>query len=517
MAIPGPPQLQPGAGPTYAAMNPLVNPGLSIQDDQRVLRPVLAEAVPSLENGLWTLHSDGRMEATWTIRSGARWHDGVPLTTDDLLFTLQVGRDLPSFGNPAYAAIQEVVVVDARTVTVWWKEPFIEADRLFGYTLASPLPRHRLEEASRGDPASFLQLSFWAEDYVGAGPFRVRHWAPGVEIVLEAVPDYVLGRPQVDEIHVKIIPDASALMANLLAGAVDMAPVIESIDSGVQIRERWRDGAVTFSSMGDGWVALFPQFVNPQPAVVADVRFRRALLHAMDRQAMVDTLAAGLSPVPHSFMSPDQPQYQEIEARLPRYDYDPRRAAEMIEELGYRKGSDGVYRDSADAPLHIELRSTPLDEHVQAAEVIRDQWRRLGLAADTPVLRPDQVESLEARATFPAFQVRTNGRDEAGIVGLHSSRARLPDNNFRVPAPENLSRYMNPELDALVERYRRTVPMPERTQVLGEILSHVANLVVVAGIYYRPAVIAVASRVENVKPAGSGRTGWNSHEWDVKG
>ncbi len=103
----------------------LVNPGLSVVDDRSVRRPALAEAVPTLENGLWKTTPDGRMETTWTIREGARWHDGAPFTTDDLLFTATVGRDreVAILNNAAWASVEEVAALDGRTITIRWREP----------------------------------------------------------------------------------------------------------------------------------------------------------------------------------------------------------------------------------------------------------------------------------------------------------------------------------------------------------------------------------------------------------
>ncbi|HZT07546.1 MAG TPA: ABC transporter substrate-binding protein, partial [Chloroflexota bacterium] len=84
-----------GAGsiPGTDALEQLVNAGLSLVDGRGALRPQLAEAVPTVENGLWTVHPDGRMDTTWHIRPGAQWHDGVPVTSADVVFTLTVGRD----------------------------------------------------------------------------------------------------------------------------------------------------------------------------------------------------------------------------------------------------------------------------------------------------------------------------------------------------------------------------------------------------------------------------------------
>jgi len=118
----------------------LVNPGLSVVDDRLVRRPALAEAVPTLENGLWKTTPDGRMETTWTIREGARWHDGAPFTTDDLLFTATVGRDreVAILSNAAWASVEEVTALDERTIAVRWREPYIYADSVFSETTTLP-------------------------------------------------------------------------------------------------------------------------------------------------------------------------------------------------------------------------------------------------------------------------------------------------------------------------------------------------------------------------------------------
>src|SRR3989442_8652431 len=90
--------------------------GVTWTNDQGVRVPHLAEAVPTLENGLWKILPDGRMETTWTIRQGARWHDGAPFTTDDLLFTATVGRDreVAILNNAAWALIEQVTALDER-------------------------------------------------------------------------------------------------------------------------------------------------------------------------------------------------------------------------------------------------------------------------------------------------------------------------------------------------------------------------------------------------------------------
>src|SRR4029453_14151363 len=107
---------------------------------------------------------------------------------------------------------------------------------------------------------------------------------------------------------------------------------------------RWPDGAVV--PLQASWLALWPQFLNPNPAVIGNVQFRRALLHALDRQQLVDALQFGLTSVADTYLSPDDPGHRDTAGGIVRYPYDPRQAAQLIESLGYTRAADGSYEDA---------------------------------------------------------------------------------------------------------------------------------------------------------------------------
>src|SRR5439155_24788116 len=116
----------------------------------------------------------------------------------------------------------------------------------------------------------------------GAGPLKLRELVRSSHVVLQANDQYVLGRPKVDEVEVRFITDDNTLIGNLLSGAVDMTLGRGiSLEQALQARDQWRDGKAEFKSL-DILVELYPQFLNPTPAVVANAQFRRALLHAID-------------------------------------------------------------------------------------------------------------------------------------------------------------------------------------------------------------------------------------------
>jgi peptide/nickel transport system substrate-binding protein len=500
------------------ALEYFISAGLTVQDDRGERRPQLAEAVPTLENGQWRLLPDGRMETSWRIRPNAQWHDGTAITADDLVFTLQVGQDreIPALGNAGFNSVEGIEASDSRTVLVRWQRPFILADSLFSYDFALPLPRHLLERVYLDDKPSFTQAPYFTSEFVGSGPYRVRQWVQGSHIVLAANDSYVLGRPKIGEIEVRFIRDPNTLIATVLAGEVGLTMGRGlSLEQAVQLRDQWREGSlgIVLSS----WIAAYPQMLNPTPAVVADARFRRALMHAVDRQQMVDALQAGQSMVAHSYLSPREPEYSEIERNIVRYDPDVRRASELIEGLGYVRGPDSGYRDAAGQRLTLEVRTTGGDDLQEKTMLsIADSWQRIGINVEPVVVPQQRAQDREYRANFPAFEEvrQPNDLSTGALTRYYGPESALPENNYR---GSNRMRYRNAELDDLIDRFYRTVPRGERLQILGEIIHHQTDQVIPLGMFYNAAPTMISNRLVNVGPGGSAvPPSWNVHEWDLK-
>jgi len=480
--------------PGSNVLEDLVTVGLSRVDKQGVRRAYLAEEVPTVENGSWTLLPDGRMETTWRLRPDARWHDGIPVLSEDVLFTARLRRDreLPFSPTLAFDYVDRIEAPDPRTVFIAWKQPYIDADAVFN----DLLPRHILEKPYTEDKLGFVQLPYWADEFVGTGAFRLKQWDRGARAILEANPYWVFGRPKIDEIEVNFVPDPNTLSANILAGSVELTLGKSlSLEQSMQLGERWRDGAIDTTPAN--WLVMFPQFVNASPPAIGNVQFRRALMHAIDRQQLIDTLMYGHSTIGHSFMFPNQAQYQEIEARLPRYEYNPTRALQIIEGLGYTR----------------ELRTVTVDLNQKVILGIADYWGRVGLPTEPVVIPPQRVGDQEYVATFPGFLLYRNPNDIGGFNALHGSKTRLPENGFR---GSNNNRYMNPEFDALLDRYLQTIPQQERTSIIGDIIYHIADQVTLMGLFYDSEPTMIGARLRNVAARHVRSTqAWNAHEWDV--
>jgi peptide/nickel transport system substrate-binding protein len=494
----------------------LVAGALSVRDDRGELVPRLAEAVPSAENGLWQVFPDGRMEMTWRLRENARWHDGTPITAEDLVFTATVFRD-PDFAvlrERGYELIDAVEAVDARTVKVSWRRPFIDADTLFGL-IGVPMPRHLLEKTYQDDKASLLDSPVFSQQFVNAGPFRLKEWSQGSHVVLQAFDQYALGRPKLDEVEVRFITDDNTLIANILSGTVDMTLGRSiSVEQALQVRDTWRDGIAEFKSL-DIWIVLYPQFLNPSPAIVTNPQFRKALLHAIDRQELVDSIQHGLVPIADSVVSPNLEAYRDVQRSVPRYEFDVRRTTQLLEELGYPKGPDGFHRDPAGQRLGVQIQvTTVLDIQPKTAFPVADYWQRAGVGVDVDVVPPQRGQDLEYRANFPAFALQRQPANLGRLPDLHSTQARTADRGY---TGTNNSRYMDPSMDALVERYLTTIPARERVDAAGAIIRRIADELIWMGLFFDTEPSLLNYRLVNVraKPDDSRQT-WNSHEWSVK-
>jgi peptide/nickel transport system substrate-binding protein len=496
-------------------VEPMVSSMLTMPDGQGVLQAHLAESVPSLENGLWRLLPDGRMETTWRLRDGVRWHDGTPVTSADLLLSTQVFNDsaLPEIRRAIWRYVDGAEARDERSITIRWKQLYNGADGLFG-TAAVPLPQHLLGQAYQDDKTSLLQHPYWSTEFVGTGPFKLRTWQGHNFLILDANPAYHSGKPRIDEIEVRFIVDGNAMLASVLAGEVEatMGFGIISVDQALMVKDQWREGRAAIGLIQV--YSTYPQFVNPIPPILANVELRRALLHAIDREAMAEALVGGLAPIADTIINPNHPAYREIEPSIVKYPYDARRATQLVEGLGYARGSDGMYRDSAGEPLVIEQRTTEADIHLKYLYTIGDYWKQIGVTQESVVISRQigPAAAREYRATRGGFELT---RYPTNLDQFLSSEAPLPANGF---SGNNRSRYMNAELDGLIERYYATVPMAQRNQLLASIVQHMTNNLTLLGIHHATQVDLLTNRLSNVLPVNSedGRLTWNVQEWDLR-
>jgi peptide/nickel transport system substrate-binding protein len=214
--------------------------------------PWVAEQLPSIENGSWTVSPEGTMETIYRLRQGIQWHDGTPLSSQDFAFGLSLARDpkvpssLPGQGDK----MERIETPDDRTLVIQWKTSYRLADRLIRTDLFA-LPKHLLESVYlSGDVDRFVNASFWLHDFVGTGPFKIGNIELGSSIELIAFDDYFLGRPRIDAITLQQVDNINTMLTYVLSGTIDVALNNSfTIDAGLTAKREWEtrgQGQVTF-------------------------------------------------------------------------------------------------------------------------------------------------------------------------------------------------------------------------------------------------------------------------------
>lgn len=512
------PSLAPGQGPLpgKGELGFLVNVGLTGSDGKDIQQPLLAREAPSTENGLWKILPDGTMETTWRLKANLVWHDGASFTTDDVMFTDMVLRDreLTLAVAPENRLIDSIDAADAHTITVRWKQPYIWADAKFAGT--NLMPRHLLERPFTESKETFLALPYWGQEYIGTGPYKMREWITSSHIVLDANPQFAVGKPKIDQFEIRFIPDANTLVTNVLAGTVEL--VLSrgiALDQALLLREQWKGGRVAWNPGLS--IMMYPQLLPPTPPAVGDPRFRRALLQGVDRQELVDTLMGGLSSVAHiTVINPSQREYQVVERSIVKHEFDPRRAAQTLEEMGLSKGPDGFYRSAgATERLTVGIYTSPSNsEKVRAMYAVVDAWQRLGINTDPNVFSIAQVNDNEYLSVRPGFY---HVRHPHSLVNLEqywtSAQVRTAQSQYR---GSNYTGYSSAELDGLIERFNTTIPRGERMQALAPIVRHITEQAVVLGLFYDGETSAVATRLKHVPDNEGADRMLRVHEWDIE-
>jgi peptide/nickel transport system substrate-binding protein len=385
---------------------------------------------------------------------------------------------------------------------------------------ALPLPKHLLEQTYRDAPANLSQSAYWTSEQVGSGPYRLIEWRSASFARMAAFDGYILGRPKIDEIVVRFIRDPNALQANLLAGEIGMTlGKTLSLEQALQMGERWTAGRVEPSPTN--WVVIYPQFVDPSPPVVGSLPFREALLYATDRRQLVDSLMAGSSSVADTFVTPDELDFPAVQESVVRHLYDPNRAAQLIESLGYLRGPEGIFRDALGQPLTVEIRAnagagaTDLFEKTLLATA--DFWQKAGVGVSPVLVPPQQQGDRASAANFSGFTLTRNPSDARSLGGYLGVNSQLPENDYRSgSAGVNRARYMNPEFDGLIDRFLTTVDHDQRLDLLRAVVDHMSGQVIALGLFYDNEPTMIANRLHSAKARYRYSTqAWNVQDWTL--
>ena len=364
--------------------------------DSRVgLRPDLVREVPTLRNG--GISADGKT-IVFHLRPHLRWSDGAPLTGRDVVFSTKriIAKDTPVASSSGWDRIADVTSPRPDEVRFRLKSPYGPAVGTFFNSAAiySLLPEHVLANTLDLRKAAFNDLP------VGAGPFRYLWFKHGDQIVMEANPFYVGGRPKLDRIVYKFVSDENTLTTQLLTGEIDLAIRVPATQLA-RVRGASAVSLLQTPSANSNYLG----FNNAKPPF-DDRRVRLALRSALDRPYVLDIVYHGAGTVSDDPVSRLDPFYGSGVTTAPT---DLRRAAALLDEAGWRLDAGGQRRRAGKLLATDLVNLTGSRIAATTGEIIRAQCSKIGVSID--------VRTVAGTVVFAIDGVAARGNYEALYYG----------------------------------------------------------------------------------------------------
>ncbi len=392
---------------------------------------------------------DNPDERTWVfhLRNGVKFHDGSDLTASDVKFTYESVLD-QSFNSPFrafYLSVDKVEATDKNTVTFTLKAPFAP---FLSYMDLAIVPQAAVQK---------LGADFGTKP-VGTGPFKVERWATGDTIELSANEAFYGGRPNLDRVRVKVVPDNSGRVVGLESGDLDFvqSPVspqdVSRVQSGGKLKvDRTPAAGYTYINL------------NTADPILADKKVRQALSHLVNKQQIIDTIYKGIGKPANGPIVPTMWAYP---ADVPSYPYSPDRAKALLDEAGWKAGADGIrVKDGQKLSLTVRTHSEDPDRK-QLIQVLQSEFQKVGIDATT-----NTVE-------FPAFfQDVQDGKYQVGVIGWLnlSDPDRATFRQFTIDGTANYGKYKNEQVDKLLKDARATLDQSKAKTMYADAVKQIVD------------------------------------------
>lgn len=472
----------PSAGPKKPAVGGEMVVGL--QQDPDVINPILystqygATLVYLIFEGLVRLSPDlqpvpdlakewkeenGGLEYTFTLPDNATFHDGTPLTAEDVEFTYNLMLH-PDYGGPrksSVAPIKEVRALDKTHVKFTLKEryaPFLVTAASYGI-----LPKHLLKDV----PVKELDKAPFNQKPVGSGPFKFVEWKSGQYVLVERNDKWHQPQdkegPWLDRIRLRIIKEENTRVAALEAGEIDLYDTVNPADAERLKKEKAGQlNAYDWERMGWGYI-LF----NTEKAPTSDKAVRQALSYALNRPVIIEGVLNKAAKIPPG---PVPPVMWAFDSSIKGYDYDPKKAAELLEKAGYKKNAQGIYEKDG-KPLKLTYYGTRGSSIVEGIALqAQKDWKALGVDVQLDLI--DFNTMLQKHQWTGDFNVSFLGftldPDPDSLYNLYHSSAAKPDAQGLVKG-FNRGRYKNQQVDELFQQGRAEPDQAKRKQIYSQV------------------------------------------------
>jgi peptide/nickel transport system substrate-binding protein len=497
-------------------VTPIVQDALTYMDYDRVHHPLMAVEIPSIDTGSWRIAADGTMETTWRLKPNIKWHDGSPLTVDDLVFSFAIAkdRDLATTRNSTAVALQQAITaLDDRTVVISWSGLNVDAATTH---VGNIMPRSILGELyEQHDPQAFMNHPYFTTQYVGTGPYKLVSWEPGADMEFERFDDYYLGRPPLDKVFVKVIGDANALVSAILAENVDIVlPPGVALDAALEVRRRWE--GTGNEARADIATRVIQFEIQYRPEVARPLRglrelpVRQALYQAIDRAALADLMTGGVGPLADSWYAPTDPLRPDLAAFIPSYAFDRAASQRLLDGGGWKPGADGVLvHDQTGEPFKVAIWANVPAGWDKLANVAASDWKGIGVQTSVEPIPAALAGNREYESSYPGLFVTNINREQFLVNRLDSRVKTGPENRYTAP---NRGGYENPRVNALYDELTTTIDPRARTPIEQQLVQEVMGQLVLMPLYWETNPVLKLKGVKDHR--GNGQWTWFFFEYD---
>jgi peptide/nickel transport system substrate-binding protein len=448
----------------------------------------------------WTA-SDDRVTYTFRLRPNLVWSDGQPITAYDFGWTYEQASK-PENAWPYITNLEEIEsyrAADERTIVVRLKEPLAigleQAD-----VISPPLPKHIWEGLDWNDPNRNPQIF---NPTVGSGPFLLQEWRQQEHAIFAANDRYFKGRPKLDRYIVRIAGNPQIAYQWLKAGEVDRSGFSPDDYSDAKRQSHftvyeWWPATSDWSYVG----------YNLRQPMLQDVRVRQALAYAVDREPIIDRVMYGLAQPTYSAFGPTCWCYN---PDVPRRDYDPARARELLDQAGFRPGPDGI-RVKDGQRLHLRLLFGPNSSRVREriATIVQDSLRQVGASVEVTGLEWGSFLSALKSPPYTNWDLTVGGWqatiDPHWMYQIWSAE-NIPD--------LNAGAYRSPEVETLFQKGVREFDPGARKRTYQDIQQILTEDQPYIFLFMNKSYEGINNRIGGIKPSSLG-LGWNIEEWFVK-
>lgn len=464
---------------------------------------MLCVELPTLENGLARVEElpDGRkgVALTFTLQPKATWGDGTPVTSADVVFTVEAGKNPQSgfSGLELFERITRIDVKDDKTFTLHFDKLTFD----YNDVALEILPAH--VETPRFEPAiDYKNRTAYDTDTTNPGlyfgPYRITEVSRGAYTVLEPNPTWWGAKPAFRRIVVKTIENTAALEANLLSGSIDYVAgeLGLSLDQAIAFEKRHGQRFDVVYRPGLNYEHIDVNLGNP---VLSDRRVRQALLYGLDRAGLSKQLFDGRQPVARSNVNPLDPAHSDA---VPNYDYDPKKAAALLEAAGWAL-SGGVRRNARGETLTVELMTTAGNRARELVQqVIQAQWKRIGVETR---LRNEPARvffgETVSKRKYPSLAMFAwiSAPESVPRTTLHSESVPKAENNW---SGQNYTGYAEPRMDALIDAIEVELDDARRKALWAELQTLYATDLPALPLFFRADAYILPKWLKGVVPTG---------------